>query len=129
MGLDIDSLDPRTIQLYGNGGGMLPFLNSKPRVDDLAENAIFVNGESDAKFDSTDYLLFYGTAQTKWTYDDSLAVYRRQINYYSDTTYFFLTYGQQNGKRIQNRSSVSGANYTVNSFDDYASHEIEAVNF
>ncbi len=129
LGLDIDSLDPRTIQLYGNGGGMLPFLNSKPRVDDLAENAIFVNGESDAKFDSTDYLLFYGTAQTKWTYDDSLAVYRRQINYYSDTTYFFLTYGQQNGKRIQNRSSVSGANYTVNSFDDYASHEIEAVNF
>ncbi|MFZ7146455.1 MAG: type IX secretion system sortase PorU [Bacteroidota bacterium] len=129
LGLDIDSIDPRTIQLYGNGGGMLPFLNSKPRIDDLSENAIFVNGESDAKFDSTDYLLFYGTSQTKWKYDDSLAVYKRQINYYSDNTYFFLTYGQQNGKRIQSRSSVSGANYSVNSFDDFASHEIEAVNF
>ena len=129
LGIDIDSIDPRKIQLYGNGGGMLPFLNSKPRVDDLAENAIFVQGENDAKFDSTDYLLFYGTSQTKWSYDDSLAVYKRQINYYSDTTYFFLTYGQQNGKRIQSRSSVSGANTFVNTFDDYAFHEVEAVNF
>ncbi len=129
LGIAIDSIDPRQIQIYGNGGGMLAFLNSTPRIDDLKENAILVQGESDSKFDSTDYILFYGTSQTKLTYNDSLASFKRQINYYSDTTYFFLTYGQQNGKRIQSRSSVSGANTSVNSFDDYSFHEVEGVNF
>lgn len=129
MGIPVDSIDPRQIQIYGNGGGMLPYLNSAPRIDDLRENAISVQGENDAKFDSSDYILFYGTSQTKWTYDDSLAYYKRQPNYYSDTTYFFLTYGQQNGKRISSRSSVSGANYSVSTFDDYAFHEIDGVNF
>ncbi|HQV99813.1 MAG TPA: type IX secretion system sortase PorU [Bacteroidia bacterium] len=129
MGIDVDSIDPRQIQIYGNGGGMLAFLNSTPRIDDLRENAIFVQGESDSKFDSTDYILFYGTSQTKWSYNDSLAYYKRQINYYADTTYYFLTYGQATGKRIPTRSSVSGANTFSTSFDDYAYHEIEGVNF
>ncbi|MBK6988995.1 MAG: hypothetical protein IPH33_12655 [Bacteroidetes bacterium] len=40
MGIDVDSIDPRQIQIYGNGGGMLAFLNSTPRIDDLRENAI-----------------------------------------------------------------------------------------
>lgn len=129
LGILVDSIDPKKIQLYGNGGGMLPFLNSAPRFDDLKENSITVQGENDSKFDSTDYILFYGTSQTKWTYDDSLNYYRRQLNYYADTTYFFLTIGQQNGKRINLRNSTSGANTSVTSFDDYSYHENESVNF
>lgn len=128
LGVPIDSIDPHTIQLYGNGGGMLPFLNSSPRADDLNENAILVSGEADSKFDSTDYILFYGTAQTRWKYDSLNRQFTHQINYYSDSTYFFLTYGQQNGKRIQSQASDANTNINVNSFDDYAYHETDLYN-
>ena len=60
MGIDVDNIDPRNIRLYGNGGGMLPMLNSTFRYDDLAEDPIQVNGEQDGKVDPSDFVLFYG---------------------------------------------------------------------
>ncbi|MBL0103381.1 MAG: type IX secretion system sortase PorU [Bacteroidetes bacterium] len=128
LGLPIDSLDPRQLQLFGNGGGMLPFLNSTPRVDDLKENSILVEGENDAHFDSTDYILFYGTAQTRWSYDSLTRQFNHDPNYYSDTTYFFLTYGQQNGKRVADRISETNTNTTVTTFNEYAYHEADMYN-
>ena len=40
-----------------------------PRPNDLVENAIFVSGEGDGKFDSEDYILFYGRGTNFWDYD------------------------------------------------------------
>ena len=41
LGLPVSSLDPRTLKVYGNGGGgILPQLNSVDRPFDLQENAI-----------------------------------------------------------------------------------------
>ena len=42
MNIDIDNVDPKTIKIYGNEGGMLPSYSEANRVDDLAENAIWV---------------------------------------------------------------------------------------
>ena len=42
LGVNTSSLDVNSIKLYGNGGGMLPSLNSMFRYDDLQENAIEV---------------------------------------------------------------------------------------
>ena len=58
LGLDTNG-DPRKIKIYGNGGRMLPLLNSVDYPMDLAENAIQFVGESDGVFDSQDYILFY----------------------------------------------------------------------
>lgn len=41
---------------------MLPESNSVSRIDDLAENAIYVHGESDGVFDEGDYILFMAKA-------------------------------------------------------------------
>ncbi|MBK7182191.1 MAG: hypothetical protein IPH89_04275 [Bacteroidetes bacterium] len=68
LGIDMSTLDPRNIRVYGNGGTMLPELNSDPHLDDLVENAIVVNGESDGVFDPSDYVLFYGKSSSKWEY-------------------------------------------------------------
>jgi hypothetical protein len=126
MGIDIDNIDPRTLRLYGNGAGMLPMLNSAPRRDDLQENAIYVEGESDGKFDSGDYILFYGREQVQWNY--SSAGYIHEVNDYSDTTYYFITLGGV-GKRIPIRSSSSvPANVNVNSYDEHFEHEVNASN-
>lgn len=129
LGLPIDSIDPRNLQLYGNGGGMLPYANYKPRYDDLKQNSIYVEGESDAKFDSTDYILFYGTSQVKWNHNDSLGFYERQVNYYADTTYYFVHVGDVVGKRIYQRANQTNPTNQVTAFDDFYYHEIDQTNF
>jgi hypothetical protein len=68
MGIDVVNIDPRTIQVYGNGGKMLPELNSASRLDDLKENAIKVIGEEDGVFDVNDYVVFYGEGVDEWRY-------------------------------------------------------------
>ena len=60
LGIDLANLDPRKIRVYHNGGGVLPELNAVSRHDDLVEVPIYVSGEADGKFDSGDYILFYG---------------------------------------------------------------------
>ena len=50
LGINPDLIDPRNIKIFGNGAGMLPEKNNAFRYDDLEENAIFVQGESDGKF-------------------------------------------------------------------------------
>lgn len=129
MGVDADNIDPRSIRIYGNGGGQLPYLNSAQRFDDLEENAIFVSGESDGRFNSGDYILFYGSSQTRWKYDPSSRQFAHAINNYCDTTYYFLTTDLGNGKRMTTRGNSPGVpNQTVSSFNDYAFHEVDENN-
>ncbi len=127
MGMDVDNIDPRTLRLYGNGGGQLPYANYVPRYDDLQENSIQVVGENDGIFNNTDYILFYGSDQTTWTLDPSTAKFSHQLNGFSDTTYYFLSTDLGTGKRIQTFNSGS-ANVNVSSFDDRQFHEAELVN-
>jgi len=129
FGFNMASIDPRTIKIFGNGGGMLPESNQLSRYDDLAENAILVQGESDGKFDAGDIILFYVSPQIKWKYNTSLGVWEHVTNIYSDSTFVFLTAGNGIGKRIAGVSSTTlDATVEVNTFEDYAVHENDQVN-
>lgn len=131
LGHDMTTLNPQNIRVYGNGGQSVPELNSAPRPDDLVENAIYVEGENDGVFNEADYVLFYGKGTNTWTYD-STACFRftHDVNLYSDSAYYFITTDLGAGKRIQTQaSSSSPATHTVTSFDDYAFHENDNVNF
>lgn len=101
LGINIASINPANIQLYGNGGAMLPQANIAPRHDDLVENAIWVAGESDGSFDQNDYLLFYGQSPHTWTYNEEVLRFQHSLNLYSDTAFYFLRIGEQAGLRIQ----------------------------
>ncbi len=132
MGIDVTSVNPQNIRVYGNGGKALAELNSVPRPDDLIENAIYVEGENDGVFNENDYVLFYGQGTTTWTYDSTASCnkYKHSLNLYSDSAYYFITTDLGAGKRIQTQvSSALPVTHTVNSFDDYAYHENENVNF
>jgi hypothetical protein len=132
MGYDMSALNPGDIRIYGNGGGQLPYANSAPRRDDLTENAIFVfDGGNPGKFDSTDYVLFYGSSPHTWRYDTTFACTRfvHNTHKYSDTTYYFVTTDLGPGKRISSRNSNPGApTHQVFSFDDHQFYENDAVN-
>ena len=66
LGISTNNLNPKKINIYGNGGQLLPELNADFRYDDLQENAIFIEGEEDNSFDSNDYILFYAKGPHSW---------------------------------------------------------------
>ena len=129
LGLDVESLDPRKIKLYGYGGGMLPEYNAIERPDDLVENSIVVVGEQDGSFDVNDYVLFYGDDQVEWNYDSTSQFFRHSLNRFSDTTFYFLNAEGANGKRINTKGlSANPSVATVTEYDSYSYHELELSN-
>ena len=128
LGVNSQSIDPRTIQLFGNGGGMLPQANSVARPDDLTENAIMVIGEADGKFDDSDYALFYAQGPHTWEYDETQQIFRHNFNVYSDTAFYFLRVGTASGKRISSRSQAAGATQTITSYNERHFHERDLKN-
>mgnify|MGYP006981488940 FL=1 len=92
--IDLSASSPQSFRLFGNGGGILPLLNSQFRYDDLQENAVFVNdGGTAGKWDDQDYVLFYGQSPVQWYYNSSQNRYYHQANYYSDSTFYFISLG------------------------------------
>ncbi len=128
LNIDIDNIDPTTIKIYGNGGGILPRTIASFRYDDLQENAIEIIGESDGKFDNGDYILFYGEAANKWRYSATEALFNQETNIYDVNNYYFLKINAGQGKRINNQNSLNNTAYTTNAFTDYARIEEELIN-
>ncbi len=129
MGVDADNINPQNIRLYGNGGGMLPELNSTTVPDDLIENAIWVEDGGDNSFDEGDYFLFYGESPVKWVYEPINLAFSHIENLYSDYTYYFITVGDTPGKRIQTvEQSPHPATQVFTDFHDYDCHEINTTN-
>lgn len=134
IGIDVSALNPKNIRIYGNGGYMQPEANALYRMDDLEENAIKVIGENDNVLDNNDYVLFYGQGTNRWFFDAThsfscLNFYNKQ-NYYSDTSYYYITTDLGTGKRISDRaSSASPATNTTATYDYYDFHEQNTTNF
>jgi hypothetical protein len=132
LGINVKTLDPRTIRIFGNGGYMVPEKNSAPRTDDLEENPIFVSPESAQSFGTAGYVLFYATGTTEWrkTHSSSTVKYRHIKSYYSDTSFYYLNVDGGFGKRIETIASLSQtpARFT-NSYDYYNFHEENIFNF
>ena len=130
LGINTDDINPKNIQIFGNGGHLLPMSNSAFRHDGLQENAISVIGEEDNRFDNDDYILFYGRGPHSW---DTEALQENQVrhinNIYSDKAFYFLTISDAPGKRIQNNTTISSTEtMSVNTFTDYHVYEQDNVN-
>jgi Peptidase family C25 len=124
---NLDQIDPRNIQLYGNGGGALPERCDIPRFDDLKENRIKIVGEGDGKFDAGDYILFYGQEAHKWSFDNTRFV--RATNPYSDKNYYFIKIGTSNGRRIDApRASLAVVTDSTTTYDALQHYEKDDVN-
>ncbi|MCZ2356482.1 MAG: type IX secretion system sortase PorU [Bacteroidia bacterium] len=123
LGINLADLNPKTIKIYGNGGQRLPQDNAKFRYDDLYENPIYISGEQDGRFDDNDYILFYGEGTTYWLADSSGSTYQHELNIYSDSSYYYLTFGGQDGKRIADKPSIAGDTLVVGDRDLQFSEE------
>lgn len=123
LGFDVN-VDPRRIKIYGNGGRMLPLQNNISYPIDLEENAILCAGENDGTFNDEDYILFYAEGMDNWN-SESLT----HENLYADNSYYYITYGATNGKRIQNFTQPTGSStLQLNTYDGYQYYEKDLVN-
>ena len=127
---NLDNVDPRTIRLFGNGGKMVPERAGDLRPDDLLENAIFVSGEGDGKFDAGDFVLFYAVGPDPWSYrasnnDPELTVRK---NLYDRHAWYFIKVGDGNGLRMGEQPDVAATTAVTEEFDDVRRIEDEKTN-
>ncbi|QTD37319.1 type IX secretion system sortase PorU [Polaribacter batillariae] len=129
IGISTNGLNPKKIHIYGNGGNLLPELNSDFRYDDLQENAIFIEGENDGSFDNNDFILFYAKGPHSWKVDTASKTAKHRQNIYSDKGYYFITVNETDGKRIATKApNTNSSTLTINTFDDFTFLEKEELN-
>lgn len=109
LGVDVDAINPQNINVYGNGGELLPFDNSVFRHDDPQKNAIIVEGEQDGSFDQNDYILFYGKGSLTWTYNPENEAFEHSKHFYSDSAYYFLRVDDPEPRRMQEMPFPGGS--------------------
>lgn len=124
LGMDVNSINPQNLKIYGNGGAMLPLRNRDNTIFDPVENAIEVVGEEDGSFDASDYILFYGEGTRQFN-AESLT----HVNLYDDKSYYFITADGGPGKRIAPmQQPESPADLMINTFQDYQFYERDETN-
>ena len=128
LGINVQEINPKNIRIYGNGGGMLPQANSTNRANDLLENAIFVSGENDGKFDNNDYILFYAEGCDKLVMDKENKFIAHEKNLYDQNNYYFLTISNVAGKRIAPYPTLPPALQTFDTFEDVDYFEDDKAN-
>jgi hypothetical protein len=127
LGVNVSSINPAQLAIFGNGGGMVPEDNSDFRHDDLVENATILSGGGDGSFDNGDYLLFYGQGPDRLRYDGLR--FRQVKNLYADQTYYFLTTNQGTGLRVgEMAESPASATAIVSDFDEAVFYDKDEEN-
>ncbi|WP_448520670.1 type IX secretion system sortase PorU [Rhodoflexus sp.] len=127
MGINLAETDPRNIRIFSSTGGMLPQPNSTPRAE-LAELAIFVQGEQDGRFDNDDFILFYAQGADRVVADRNGQLLQYEKNLYDDLNYCFLVIGNTNGKRIRQQSPAPESGNVITTFNELLHHERDEVN-
>lgn len=112
--------DPSKVNVFGNGGNMLPRANSDFRHEDLAENAVI--HESNA-------IYFYAQGPIAWKYNANQKFFDHQLHDYNEGAYYFLSEDAGVGKRVQASGLVSSTyNHETDEYDSYRFHELENQN-
>ncbi|MEQ1585863.1 MAG: type IX secretion system sortase PorU [Cyclobacteriaceae bacterium] len=127
-GVNPDQIDPRNIRIYTGQNGMLPQANNQPRKSDLSEIAIEVSGESDGRFNTNDFILFFGQGPDKYQFSIQKQIFEYQNNLFTDKNFYFLTVASDAGKRLTQSENLSGTFPLIQQYDDIAYYETDRYN-
>jgi hypothetical protein len=129
LGVDITTLSPSSLNVYGNASGRLSEANNDFYFDDLIKNPILAIGETDGVFNENDYFAFYAAGPHRWNYTN-LNGFERIQNIYSDVAHYFIHIDATDApSRIQTiDNSTMLANQTVSDYTYYDIHEVEKYN-
>lgn len=107
-GFSVADINPATIQVFGTYGGMLPQENDSAVFDDPQELAIQVVTSQPNLFQPGDYLIFYAQGSDYIGYDQSDKTIIYENHLFDNENYYFITTGQQTGKRIESVGVLPG---------------------
>lgn len=109
VGANIESIPLTGIRLFNNGGRELPREVAVQRPDSLIENAIrVVDLDNNGKFNSADYILFYGKAVNNWEPLPNSLFSSHYINHYTNENVYWLTWdNSSSGMRMAEKASLS----------------------
>ncbi|AWV97739.1 type IX secretion system sortase PorU [Arcticibacterium luteifluviistationis] len=127
FGIATESVNPNQIQLFSSPSKLLAQENAKPRNTTLQELSIKVN-DTDGKFDTKDYILFYAENPDQLFYDSLNAELKHKQHPYSNENYVFMKIGHSESKKIQNHIPKSLASESINSLTHFEFYEPEFVN-
>ncbi|MEC7646141.1 MAG: type IX secretion system sortase PorU [Bacteroidota bacterium] len=130
LGVNVSNLQINAIKIYGNGGGMLPKLNSDFRHSDLVENAIKIyDFNNNGVFENNDYVLFYGVSPNVWNLNETTGLFEHTTHLFADEVNYFLTIdNNSNGKRIVQKDILQNSTKVITSYSAFAYHELELEN-
>ncbi|MBV5312506.1 MAG: type IX secretion system sortase PorU [Prolixibacteraceae bacterium] len=116
--------NPDQVSMYGNGGYMLPTLNSELKFDDLVACPIFKAKDNAGK----DCIFFYSTGNIQISQDSDSGNLKHQQNYYATESYFYLS--DQGAAKIIGKAAelTAPAGKQVFSFPNYSFSEKELLN-
>lgn len=124
--IDIDNVDPRAINIYNSGGGIVPQVLNDARIDDLAAIPILINGESDGSFDQGDYIIVYLEGANRFQISKEGIQYDQNV--YSLKNYFFIKTNDSGSVRVDRTPSISNPENVSTSTDVIIRHEQERLN-
>jgi len=108
FGLDLNGKISNQIKMYGTGGKMLSESRADFKFNDIPEIPIQILDGGDGVFNAGDKILFYGQDADSWSYSRNSKAFVFAKNIYSDSSYYFITYSDGNGKRIQTQAAPGG---------------------
>jgi hypothetical protein len=129
IGINTSTLNPLTLGIFGNGGGMLPESNSIDNPDDLIENALYRVGLADGSFDDGDYVLFYGEGPHQWSFDTIDTTFSHTTHIYANRTSYFITPDRGSNLSLATQPVTADApTYTSTSFDHLQVWDFDDLN-
>lgn len=119
-GFPISEIDPRSFRLFTSTGKPMAFIANSPG-NEFKEVPIRVVGEADGSFDSSDYIVFYGSDRSGWEHNNSIQVENNSLyhNPYSHNYVYWLTFaGDFASEPLRMPTDVAIPNFST----EYSSH-------
>ncbi|HRP39862.1 MAG TPA: type IX secretion system sortase PorU [Chitinophagales bacterium] len=130
LGIEPSNISFSTFGVFGNYHAQLnETAGQEPKADDLLELPIYIfDKNGNGKFDTDDFVLFYGESADAWNYPGDQKPFVHSKNIYADKNYYFITTEKGSGKQAVDENFTGVANQTVNTFNDFAFHELDEKN-
>lgn len=130
LGIEPSNISFSSFGVFGNYHGQLnEVAGQEPQADDLLELPLYIEDKNgNGKFDSDDFVLFYGEDPHTWTYPGELKPFIHTKHLYSEKNFYFITTDKGSAKRPTQENFSGNSNVVVNTFNDFAFHESDEIN-
>jgi hypothetical protein len=130
LGIDPANISFSSFGVFGNYHGQLnEVAGQAPQADDLLELPLYIEDKNgNGKFDSDDFVLFYGEDPNTWIYPGESKPFVHNKHIYSEKNFYFITTDKGSAKQPSPENFAGASTFMANVFNDFAFHELDETN-